>query len=143
MNTILPPFTMKTYGATKATPIKMREKDIQDQILQWFSYQKNVFVWRQNAGSMFVDGPTGRHGFRSASVRGISDILGIWNGYPIAVEVKQPKKKPTELQRGFLKDFARAGGIALVVHSLEELQNSLAKILRNEYRFDGVYEENA
>lgn len=144
---IEPLFRTRNYGSVKVSPWKMVEKDIQDQILDWLKRQKNVFVWRQNAGSMFVDGPTGRHGFRAASVQGISDIIGIWKTHAIAIEVKQPKKKPTELQRGFLKDFARAGGVALVVHSLDELIKNLKDIEDHNDticpHWEGYYEENA
>jgi penicillin-binding protein-related factor A (putative recombinase) len=104
----------------------MLEKHIQTQILNYLAYQPRCYVWRQNAGSMFTNDENGhRHGFKSASVKGISDIIGVWKSFAIAIEVKQPKKKPTPIQLAFLENVASAGGIAMVVHSLEELETSL------------------
>lgn len=114
------------------------EKQIQDQMLQWLAYQPKTFVWRQNAGSMFVDSPTGRHGFRSASVQGISDIMGVWQGKPIAIEVKRPGKKPTEMQNDFLKRFAGAGGLSIVAFSMEGLMEALIKVQKMPAPFNGM-----
>jgi len=123
----------------------MKEKDIQTQMIQWLTYQPKTFIWRQNAGSMFVDSPTGRHGFRSASVQGISDILGIWQGKPLAIEVKRPGNKPTEMQNDFLHRFANAGGLAIVAFSLEGLVEALVKVQKLTTPFNGmlVYEVSA
>lgn len=101
------------------------ESQIQKTMLEWFKYQPNTFVWRQNSGAMYQESKTGRHGFKTASVDGISDIMGIYKGYPIAVEVKRPGGKPTEKQTDFLTNFAKAGGIAMVASSLEEMIKDL------------------
>lgn len=108
----------------------MLEKDIQKQIMEWLEYRPNCFVWRQNAGMRVGKytnkvGQTSTHAFRSASVQGISDIIGIWHGRPLAIEVKQPKKEPTPEQRQFLDRFRAAGGIAIVAHSLDEVMSGL------------------
>jgi len=107
--------------------MKILEKDIQLAMLDWLQYQPNTFVWRQNAGSMYAESATGRHGFKSASVAGISDIMGVWNGKPLAVEVKRPGGKATENQLKFLHNFAKAGGIAILAFDLSQLQEALEK----------------
>lgn len=102
------------------------ESQIQASILQWLSYQgTDVMAWRQNAGMVFRQDKTGKtHGVR-LGIMGISDIIGIWKGKPLAIEVKKPKNKPTVYQEDFLKRFREAGGLALVAHSLEEVQEYL------------------
>lgn len=121
---------------------KLLEKDIQKTILEWLSYQKQTFVWRQNSGAMYADSKTGRHGFKTASVQGVSDIIGIWQGFPIAIEVKRPKEKPTDNQHAFLENFGKAGGIAIVAHSLEEVQESLKQVVKLAEPFQGIYIRN-
>jgi len=44
---------------------------------------------------------------------GIPDIVGLYKGRFIAIEVKRPGKKPTALQYRILKIINRCGGIAL------------------------------
>lgn len=105
------------------------EKDIQKTILEWLKYQPNTFVWRQNSGGMYIDSPTGRHGFKTASVDGISDIMGVYNGYPLAIEVKRPGKKPTEAQMAFLSQFRDAGGIAIIATGIEDVEDSFKNLI--------------
>jgi hypothetical protein len=93
-----------------------------------------IYAWRQNQGAI----PNGNGGYRSfVGLKGVSDILGIvpqkcpcaLQGVFLAVEVKQPKKKSTAEQAAFLKGIEERGGIALVVHSLEELIDGLEPFL--------------
>ena len=53
---------------------------------------------------------------------GTSDIIGIYNGRFIALEVKKPetRKRVTEKQTEFLATIKQHGGIAAVVTSPEE-----------------------
>lgn len=113
---------------------KLLEKDIQKLILDWLQRQKETFVWRQNSGAMYTESKTGRHGFKTASVKGVSDIIGVWQGMPLAIEVKRPGEKLTDNQKEFLDNFARAGGIAICADTLEGVQRVLKMIpKRNNY----------
>lgn len=124
------------------------EKDIQKVILEWLGYQSRMFVWRQNSGARGEnytrksDGMQSRHFFKTASVDGISDIMGVWDGHPLAIEVKRPKEKPTANQEEFLNNFARAGGIAIVAHSLEEVQESFKRVVELQRPLEGIYIRN-
>ena len=59
--------------------------------------------------------------------KGVSDLLGIWRGRFLAIEVKtlKPKKYPSKEQRQFLKDVADAGGIAVLARSVEDVRKAL------------------
>lgn len=102
----------------------MSEAAIQRQILDWLK-AKGIFHWRQNTG-------VGR-GFTRYGINGCSDILGILKMDPkyapigrfFAIEVKAPKGKPSKDQEKFLADVKRAGGIAIVARSLEDVTNVL------------------
>lgn len=106
----------------KGTKMKITEKDIQTQILQWLRYQPNVFCWRQNAGMAINEHKGRKHVWRSSDAEGISDIIGVWGSLAFAIEVKKKPNKPTPKQEMFIENFCRAGGLAFVAYSLEDVQ---------------------
>lgn len=50
------------------------------------------------------------------STNGTPDILACVNGYFLAIEVKAPEGKPSELQLVKIDDIRKAGGLAYVVY---------------------------
>jgi len=54
---------------------------------------------------------------------GISDLIGIYKGRFVAIEIKTPenKKGATKLQKWFLKRVNSCGGLGFVARSLEEV----------------------
>lgn len=123
--------------------MKITEKDIQDSIIDYLQYQSACYFWRQNAGMAIREHKGKRHVFRSASVDGISDIIGIYQGRPLAIEVKHFPNKPTQNQVNFLEEFARKGGIAMVAYSLDDVMTVLKQVnptgLRIPTSFFGVF----
>jgi hypothetical protein len=114
---------------------RMLERDIQRACLDYLSY-RGIFAWRNNNVGI-CDPRTGA--FRFHGLRGVSDILGIFPqtvdtvghgrqifGNFLAIEVKQPGKKPTADQQAFLDAISQRGGIGICVHSVEELEQALA-----------------
>jgi len=85
-----------------------KEQQLIGEILEYLSL-RGIFAWRQNAGL----------------------ILGIIppHGRFLAIEVKKPGRKPTAHQRAFLAEVKRMGGIALVAHSLEDVERVLDGLL--------------
>jgi hypothetical protein len=63
------------------------------------------------------------------SIHGIPDIVCIWQGRALYVEVKAPGKRghTTANQKRMLRQIADAGGIACVVDSIEQLQEILSE----------------
>ena len=59
------------------------------------------------------------------SLHGISDIIGIYKGRYLAIEVKRPGKSPSDKQQAFLERVDSQGGFAICVHSWEELAKFL------------------
>jgi len=106
----------------KTTP----EKAIQNAILDWLAAHR-CLAWPTASVGLFdptkkVYRRPGKH-FRP----GVSDILGIWLGWPLAIEVKAPRGKPTEAQERFLDDFRKAGGIGFVARSIDDVERELAR----------------
>jgi len=57
--------------------------------------------------------------------KGVSDIIGIYKGRFLAIEVKTPKGKVTEAQRAFIDRVNKEGGIAFVARSVEDVIEKL------------------
>jgi hypothetical protein len=53
-------------------------------------------------------------------IRGLPDLIGTYQGYFVAMEVKKPGGKATDLQAFTMKQIRTAGGYATVIHSFEE-----------------------
>ena len=53
--------------------------------------------------------------------KGVSDIIGCYQGRMIALELKAPNGKVSYYQQRFLDSVKAAGGIALVVRSIEDV----------------------
>jgi hypothetical protein len=87
---------------------------------------RGVCAWRSNSGAMTAgDGPRKRF-VRFSGARGCSDILGVApGGRFLALEVKMPAGRLTADQEAFLAQIRAAGGVALVVRSVDELRQAL------------------
>jgi len=55
------------------------------------------------------------------SQRGISDLLGCYQGRFLALEVKRPGNKPSDDQIRFIENVKASGGIAGVVYSIDDV----------------------
>lgn len=63
------------------------------------------------------------------SRKGTADIIGcLPNGRFLAVEVKRPRLKPTELQKEWLDEKLRLGGVCFVAYSVEDAKDKLEKL---------------
>lgn len=90
---------------------------------------RGCVIWRQNQGAVRTT-YKGRKGFLkfTRGQKGISDIIGVLpGGRFLAVEVKVGKNTTSEHQDGFLERVNRAGGLGIVVYSIEELISQLEK----------------
>lgn len=102
----------------------MRERDIEIEILKWLNKQPEAFAFKVNQ-SGYHDG-TGWRKRNNGSLRGVSDIIGIWKERPLAIEVKSKTGRPTKEQIFFLNHFASKGGLVLVARSLDDVKRFLS-----------------
>jgi len=98
------------------------EQDIKNAILAWLFMQKNCYVWPNDSTGIFDPVKKIYRKKHSKYHRiGISDILGIWNGRPLAIEVKRPKGVVSPEQRVFLNEFNKHGGIGFIARSVDDV----------------------
>ena len=117
------------------TNIERTEHEIQSNILERLNFLKNAFFWRENSGAFALE-HQGKKRFFRAGTPGIADIMGLWNGVPVAIEVKRPKTKKNVSvdQKAFLQRFRDCGGVgivcwddSIVVKQIEEAISNLPK----------------
>lgn len=105
-----------------------KENLIQKQCLQILSAY-NIFHWRQNSGCIHVRG----HVYKMTSVPGVSDILGILpDGRFLAIECKREQGGVVSaVQKEFLSNIEKNGGVALVINNPMELNTKLKELTCN------------
>lgn len=99
-------------------PIGKGEHDIQTAILNALELVPGGYFWRQNSG-VARNTYTNKDGevkerFWRAGMKGISDILGVYRGYFVAIEVKAKGEKARPEQEEFIRNIRESGGIAFV-----------------------------
>lgn len=102
----------------------MTEHQIEVQILGYLK-RRAIFAWKVKTVGTY-DPKLGR--FRKSSPwyrKGVADIIGIFEGKPLALEVKTAVGRPSEFQRMFLKEFAENGGICGIVRSIQDVERLL------------------
>lgn len=85
-----------------------------------------VFFWKVDSVGIFD--PVKRRYRANTSpyrIKGVSDILGIWRGRPLAIEVKSEKGRLRPEQREFLERFRSEGGIAFMARSIDDVKREL------------------
>jgi penicillin-binding protein-related factor A (putative recombinase) len=106
------------------------EKAIEKQIL--------LYLWARRIFSTKIDS-TGiydpkKQCFRSNKNefkrKGVSDIIGIYKGKFLSIEVKSEKGKLTEDQMKWFSDVKSNGGVAFVARSIEDVERELLVIDR-------------
>ena len=89
--------------------------DLTNRILD-FLYKNEAYGWRANSTGVF-DARTGR--FRTAAKRGVSDIIAVYRGRMIAIEVKIGRDRMSPEQIGFLKNVEHAGGLTHIARGFD------------------------
>ncbi len=111
---------------------KPNERQIRELIIEVLT-RRRYFVWTNNVGSMEKEhtdkyGYTRRHHVQFGKA-GMSDIIGIQpdTGRFVAIEVKTPeaKNRATPLQKAFIDEVNRYGGIGFVAWSPEVVCDKL------------------
>lgn len=99
----------------------MKESNIQ-QLIRLEASKLGCTLWRNNVGMLNDSrGIPVRYGL----CEGSSDLIGIYKGRFVAIEVKRPKKKPTEKQINFILAIREKGGISGCIDSPEKVKNLL------------------
>jgi len=104
------------------------EKEIENAILQALNMLPLCKAWKNQ--SVGIYDPV-KKTFRSRSkyqIKGVSDILGIYRGKMICLEVKSKKGQLTDEQKLFLDQMRKLGAVTGCVRSVSDALDLLSKI---------------
>jgi hypothetical protein len=104
---------------------KTSEKQIENEILVFLELS-GAFAWKnQTTGIYDPKIKAFRRKMNRFHLNGVADILGIWQGKPLAIEVKTEKGRLTDRQTSFLSRFIAYGGVAFVARSVADVRREL------------------
>lgn len=115
----------RTKPAKKpATMLELTEHQIQNMILDRLAFLPKSFFWRENSG-IAVSEYKGQKRIWRAGISGIPDIMGVYQGVPVGIEVKRPGKKLSPEQTAFKRRYEECGGMYLMCNDPREVINQL------------------
>ena len=94
----------------------MLEKDITNAIMRYLKTVPGCFAWKEHGGMY--------------GTSGLPDIICCLNGKFVGLEVKTPDGKVTKLQEVTLAKIQAAGGMGVVVRSVDEVKTIIETIRR-------------
>lgn len=107
--------------------IKLTEKQIEHQIMGWLKYS-GVFVFKVENGGVF-DQKRGAFRFNHAlRLPGIADIIGLYEGVALAIEVKSAKGRLSPAQISFRDLWLENGGKYVLARSVEDVEQFIGEI---------------
>lgn len=111
----------------KKLTVELSEKDIETSILRYLEFIPGCYAWKNHTGGYFDSKTKTFKKQRSKyAINGVSDILGVYNGKFVAIEVKKPSnKKRTTEQSAFIEVVIKNGGIAFYATSIEDVKQGL------------------
>jgi len=77
-----------------------------------------VFCWKEHSGGIYKPDGTG---YIPLGLKGKADILGVYKGRFLAIEVKRPSGKLSVDQYEFITAINNAGGLAFVATSIDDV----------------------
>ena len=104
----------------RAADVRPTESCIRDHIFEYLQ-ARGIFCWRDRQSPRLHRRGT------FPEQRGIADILGIYEGLPLAIEVKTQVGHLSADQAHWLERFSAEGGLAIVARSLEDVISALER----------------
>jgi penicillin-binding protein-related factor A (putative recombinase) len=119
--------TLVTGKRPKKVTKKRNETAIEQSILQFLECLPGCYAWKNPTSGYFdVKRKTFRKQTSKYAINGVSDILGVYQGRFLAIEVKDPQNKERpELQKNFINQVNSFGGIGFFATSIEDVKKEL------------------
>lgn len=120
------------------------ENLIKRQICIYLRKKKDLFFWVNDSVGIFDPvRKVYRRNNDPFRIKGVSDILGILRtGVFLAIEVKSEKGKASLEQLNFINKINRAGGLAFIARSVEDVKKHLTEWeQKNESASDGSVQQ--
>lgn len=114
----------------KTLPRKILEKDVEKLILQFLQYLPGCYAWKNHTTGYFnVKKSKFTKQKSDFAINGVSDILGVYNGKFLAIEVKAPTNKKRSIDQDiFIETVRKNGGVAFYATSIEDVKQGLGMV---------------
>jgi hypothetical protein len=107
------------------------EQDIKQTVLAWLFYipPADGFFWHNPSTGIYD--PRRGHYLKpnKFNIRGRPDIMGVYGGVPIGIEMKKKGGRQSPEQVLFQERFEKAGGWYILAYSLEDVARALGRSL--------------
>jgi penicillin-binding protein-related factor A (putative recombinase) len=113
------------------------EKTIERQIINYLWSQRILCTKIDTTGIYDEKKKTFRAQRGLFKRRGVSDIVGIYKGRFLSIEVKSAKGRLSEEQSDWLYDVEEHGGIAIVARSVDDVVEALALVDDSFNQYNG------
>lgn len=101
--------------------LKLSEKQIQNQIIEYLQYRKDIYFIRNNSIAGKIIRPNGSQGWIKNNKKGSPDIIICFKGKWIGCEIKCEKGKQSPEQKQAELEIKRAGGRYFLIRSLDDI----------------------
>lgn len=100
---------------------ELSEKQIENAILNYLAYVDGFF-WKNNSVGIY-DAKKGlyRKSRNKFAINGVSDIIGVYKGRAVFIEVKAKRGRLSPSQVKFLDEVKKQGAIAGVAKSVDDV----------------------
>lgn len=104
------------------------ESNLKHRICDYLALRKDCFFWiESNTGIYDPVTKCYRRKNSPYEINGKADILGIFRGRPLAIEVKVKPNKLSDNQKLFLEKFSNYGGIVIVAYSVNDVIQAIER----------------
>ena len=105
------------------------ENEVLKSICQYLTL-KHIFFYRNNNTPTYDKKRKTYRAMPKYSIKGVSDLVGIYKGKPLYIEVKKlkPKTYPSKEQKIFIKRVNEEGGLAFIARSIDDVIFNLKEI---------------
>jgi len=108
---------------------KRSENAVVSEILEYLNW-KGIYAWHNKNISTYDPRTNRFRRFGKYQISGVSDILGILkNGKMLCIECKTGYNKASNMQREFINNINKNGGVAFVAYGIEDVEKYLDKII--------------
>lgn len=111
----------------KKLTLEPLEKDIEKSILQYLDCLPGCFAWKNvTAGYFDTKTKTFKKQRNKYAINGVSDIIGVYKGNFLAIEVKRPSNKARPIEQVlFIDHVNKHGGTAFFATSIDDVKKGL------------------
>lgn len=106
----------------------LSEKQIENEILYLMNQISGCFAWKNHSTGIFDPRRKVFRKLQGFAIKGVSDIIGIYKGRMLCLEVKSATGKLRPEQKKFLEKMQELGAVTAVVRCWPDAQRVLEEV---------------